>query len=86
LAQFLAVAQDSGTVARNVVYKMNSRVRANKKKIEKRRKRKLRYGIDIPTHDEIRTIIDHTAPRHKPLMITLVFTACGHRSCGGCPG
>ncbi len=60
--------------ARNVVYEMNSRVRAKKKKIEKRRKRKLGYGIDIPTHDEIRTIINHTAPRHKPLMITLVFT------------
>lgn len=74
LGAILAVAQDGGFVARNVVYEMNSRVRAKKKTIAKRRKKKLGYGVDIPTHDEIRLILDHTDPEHMPMMITLVFT------------
>lgn len=85
LGAILAVAQDSGFVARNVVYEMNSRSQAKKKKIEKRRKRKLGYGIDIPTHEEIRAILDQTARRHKPLMITLVFTGLRSSELRGLP-
>ncbi|TPJ28033.1 site-specific integrase [Mesorhizobium sp. B2-7-2] len=85
LGAILAVAQDSGFVARNVVYESNSRVRAKKKKIEKRRTRKLGYGIDIPMHDEIRAIIDQTAPLHKPMMLTLVFTGMRSSEFRGLP-
>jgi hypothetical protein len=85
LGAILAIAQDGGVVARNVVYESNSRVRAKKKKIEKRRTRKLGYGIDIPMHDEIRLIIDHTEPRHKPFMITLVFTGMRSSEIRGLP-
>lgn len=85
LGAILAIAQDSAAVARNVVSEMNSRVRAKKKKIAKRRTRKLGYGVDIPMHDEIRLIIDHTDPRHKPFMLTLVFTGMRSSEIRGLP-
>jgi len=53
---------------------MNSRRKSKKKHVEKRQKGKVGYGVDIPTHDEIRAILEHTPARHRALMITLVFT------------
>lgn len=85
LGAILAVAQDRGYVARNVIYEMNSRLKSKRKKVEKRRKRKIGYGADIPTHDEIKAIIDHTPLRHRPMMITLVFTGLRSSELRGLP-
>jgi integrase len=85
LGAILAVAQDRGYVARNVIYEMNSRLKSKRKKVEKRRKRKIGYGDDIPTHEEIKAIIEHTPLRHRPLMITLVFTGLRSSELRGLP-
>jgi integrase len=85
LGAILAVAQDRGYVARNVIYEMNSRLKSKKKQVERRRKKKLGYGIDIPNHDEIRAIIEHTPNRHRPLVITLIFSGLRSSELRGLP-
>lgn len=85
LGAILAVAQDHGYVARNVGYEMNSRLKSKMKRVEKHRKRKLGHGADIPTHEEIRAILDQAPVRHRPLMITLVFTGLRSSELRGLP-
>jgi integrase len=80
-------AQERGLVAQNVVRSLRSRRlqrRGRDARLERRRKGKLKVGIDIPAPDEMRAIIagvatlDH-AHRWRPLLLTLIFT--GLRSC-----
>ena len=85
LGALLSVAQDRGYVARNVIYEMNSRLKSKTKQVEKRRKKKIGYGIDIPNHDEIRAIIEHAPHKHRPLVITLVFSGLRSSELRGLP-
>ena len=41
---------------------------------EKRQKGKLKVGVDIPTPEEIKAIIDNAEGRWRPLLITAIFT------------
>src|SRR5262249_55673789 len=75
LAAILADAQERGLVAQNVVSSMrkhrrSSRVEGNGK---------LEIGVDIPTPDEMRTIVAKLphipdAARWRPLLLTAIFT------------
>ncbi len=70
LGSLLAVAQSHGKVVRNVV-------RERSRKPEKRGRRhqkRLEVGVDIPTKDEIRTLLSSAAGRWRPLVITATFT------------
>ena len=42
--------------------------------IDKRDKRKLKVGVDIPTREEIKRILDAASGRLRPLLVTAVFT------------
>jgi len=74
LGSILADAQERGLVAQNVVRGLRARRRG--KDADQRRKGKLKVGVDIPTPDEIRTLIaaldQHL--RWRPLLLTAIFT------------
>ena len=68
----IADAQERGLVAHNAVREMRSRRRNGSSGA--RQKGKLKIGIDIPSPDEIRAIVNHATPRWRPLIVTAAFT------------
>jgi integrase len=72
LGAILADAQERGTVAQNVVRSLSRR--RNGKHAEGRYKHRLKVGVDIPTPEEIRSIIAHLKGRWRPLLLTAIFT------------
>lgn len=67
LKALLKDAKRRGNVAQNVALDVSIGA-------DKRGKRKLVVGVDIPTPDEIRRIIQTAAGKHRPLLLTLIFT------------
>jgi len=75
LGSLLADAGERGLVARNVVRDLRSRRRKGKERqAERRQKGKVKVGIDIPTRDEIKGIVEHVKARWRPVIITAIFT------------
>jgi integrase len=72
LGSILAEAMAGGRVARNVVREQAQHNR-RRARVEKRHATRPQVGIDIPTKDEIRAMLDH-AGRLRPLLVTAVFT------------
>jgi integrase len=72
LGSIIADAQERGLVAHNAVREMRSRRRRSSSGA--RQKGKLKIGIDIPSPDEIRTILNHATSRWRPLLLTAAFT------------
>ena len=72
LGSILADAMANGRVARNVV-REQARHDRRRARIEKRHKRQLQVGVDIPTKDENRAMLEH-AGRLLPLLVTAIFT------------
>ncbi|MEE8505464.1 MAG: tyrosine-type recombinase/integrase [Kiloniellales bacterium] len=60
-------AQRRGNVSQNVAQGVSI-------KMEKRHKRKIRVGTDIPSKEEIRDILDKAEGRWRPLLVTAIFT------------
>src|SRR5262249_31872465 len=50
------------------------RRRGKDRRAEARLKGKLKVGVDIPSPDEIRTLIQHLSGRWRPLLLTAIFT------------
>jgi integrase len=67
LKSLLWDAQRRGNVAQNVAESVS--IGAGN-----REKRKLEVGVDIPTMDEVKRILDAAQGRWRPLLVTLVFT------------
>ena len=67
LKSLLKDAQRRGNVAQNVARDVSIG-------IDKRDKRKLKVGVDIPTREEIKRILDAASGRLRPLLVTAVFT------------
>jgi integrase len=67
LKSLLRDAQGRGNVAQNVAANV-------KLKVDKRDKRKLRVGVDIPTREEIKRILDAASGRLRTLLVTAIFT------------
>jgi integrase len=76
LGALLADAQESGLVVRNAVRELSGKRRHKKSQNNARAQRggKLRVGVDIPTKDEIRAIVNAAEGRWRPLLITAIFT------------
>lgn len=75
LGSILADAQERGLTARNVVREMSSRRgRGKARQGERRQKRKLQVGVDIPTREEIRAIVEAADGRWRPFILTAIFT------------
>ena len=73
LGAILADAQERGLVAQNVVRGLRVRRRGKDARADKR-KGKLKIGVDIPSPDEVRTIITHLDERWRSLFQTAIFT------------
>ena len=67
LKALLKDAKRRGNVAQNVALDVSISA-------DKRGKGKLKVGVDIPTPDEIKRIIHAASGRHRPLLLTLIFT------------
>jgi integrase len=79
LGSLLADAQENGLVGQNVVFSLRTTRRGKDRRIERRAKRKLKVGVDIPTPAEMRAIVAalatiDEAPRFRPLLLTAIFT------------
>lgn len=74
LGSILSDAQERGLVVRNAVHEMSKHRGKSAGKAEKRQKARLRYGVDIPTMEEVRAILGATEGRYRPLLITAMFT------------
>jgi integrase len=72
LGSILAEAMARGQVARNVVHEQ-ARGDRRRARVEKRHTRKLQVGVDLPTKDELRAMLEH-AGRLRPLLVTAIFT------------
>jgi integrase len=67
LKSLLRDAKRRGNVAQNVALDLSISA-------DKRAKSKLKAGVDIPTPDEIRRIVHAAVGKHRPLLLTAIFT------------
>jgi integrase len=75
LSSLLGDAQERGLVSRNVVRDLRrTRARGVERKAERRQKGKLKIGVDIPTREEIKAIVDAAKGRWRPILLTAIFT------------
>jgi integrase len=72
LGSILADAQERGWVAQNVVRSLSHRKK--RREAERRKKHKLKVGVDIPSTKEIRAIVGKLEGRWRPLLLTAIFT------------
>lgn len=72
LGAILANAMGAGKVARNVVREQARNGRRHQ--VEKRHKKRLEVGVDIPTKEEIRTMLTNAVDRWRPLVVTVIFS------------
>ena len=71
LGAILANAMTTGKVARNVVREQSQR---RQHRTEKRHDARLQVGVDLPTKDEIRAMLNCAKGRWRPLILTAIFT------------
>lgn len=75
LSSLLSDAQERGLVSRNVVRDLRrTRARGTERKAERRQKGKLKIGVDIPTREEIKAIVEAAKGRWRPILLTAIFT------------
>ena len=75
LSSLLGDAQERGLVSRNVVRELRkTRNRGAESKAERRQKGKLKVGVDIPTREEIKAIVEAAKGRWRPILLTAIFT------------
>jgi integrase len=75
LSSLLSDAQERGLVSRNVVRELRrTRKRGKEREAERRQKGKLKIGVDIPTREEIKAIVEAATGRWRPILLTAIFT------------
>jgi integrase len=74
LGALLSSAMSYGKVAKNVVRDM-ARVRTSRdRRLEGRHDKRLEVGVDIPTREEIRSLLTAAQGRWRPLIVIAIFT------------
>lgn len=74
LGSIFADAQERGQATRNPVREMAGRRKPGKERRQaKRKKGRLKIGVDIPTPQEIRAFVAAASGRWRPLLLTAVF-------------
>ena len=75
LSSLLSDAQERGLVSRNVVRDLRkTRARGVERKSERRQKGKLKVGVDIPSREEIKAIVEAAKGRWRPILLTAIFS------------
>lgn len=85
LGAILSDAQGRGLVIRNAVHEMSRSRSRREAKVEKRQKRRIEYGVDIPTLEEMKAIIGACEGRYRPLLLTAIFTGLRSSELRGLP-
>jgi hypothetical protein len=83
LSSIMSDAQERGLCSRNVVADLRRNQRG---KDNRRSKRKLQVGVDIPTPKEVAAIIKDAKPRYRALFVAAAFTGLRALSCVACVG
>jgi integrase len=74
LGSLLADAQERGLVTRNAVReKSRSRQKGKDRRHERRQKGRLKVGTDIPSREEVKSIVAALEGRWRPLLLTAIF-------------
>ena len=73
LGSIIATAMAAGRVGRNVVRDQDRQSR-RQNRLDKRHTKRLEIGVDIPSKDEIRAMLDAADGWFRPLLVTAVFT------------
>jgi integrase len=75
LGSLVADAMERGLISRNPVREMKVRRKPGKeKRAAGRRRGKLKIGVDIPTREEIKGLVDHLQGRWRAIILTAIFT------------
>ena len=74
LGTLIADAQERGLAMRNPVRDLRGRRGGKERRAERRQKRRLEVGIDIPRPDEIKAVVAALEGRWRPLLLTAIFT------------
>jgi integrase len=85
LGSILADAQEQGLAARNPVRDLRRSRRRKEQHAEKRQKRKIKVGVDIPTPGEAKVIIENAKGRWRPLLVTALLTGLRASELRGLP-
>ena len=78
LGTMLADAQERGLVRRNIVRDLRGRRGGKDERQEKRHKGRLKIGVDIPTREEVKALVDAAKGRWRPFLLVAIF--CGLRA------
>src|SRR5215469_9344113 len=75
LGNMLADMQERGLVAMNAVHSLKKgRKRGKEQQAERRKRGKLKVGVDIPAPEEITQLIAHLPDKWRALFLTAIFT------------
>jgi integrase len=74
LGALLASAMSYGKAAKNIVHDAARLRKGRDRRFDSRHEKKLEVGVDIPTKDEIRAMLNAAEGRWRPLIVTAVFT------------
>ncbi|MEH6721028.1 MAG: tyrosine-type recombinase/integrase [Aurantimonas endophytica] len=75
LGSLIADAQERGLVVRNAVReKGRTRQKGRDRRLDRRQKGRLKLGVDIPTREEIKSLVGALEGRWRPILLTAIFT------------
>jgi len=75
LSSLLSDALERGLVSRNVAAELRrTRRQGKERQAVKRQRGKLQVGVDIPTREEIKAIVEAATGRWRPILLTAIFT------------
>lgn len=74
LGGILSDAQERGSTSKNAVRDMARGGTKRQAKVDKRKKKRIQVGVDIPTPSEVSAMLNASEGRYRPLLLTAVFT------------
>ncbi|WP_296435601.1 MULTISPECIES: tyrosine-type recombinase/integrase [unclassified Rhizobium] len=74
LGSILADAGERGLAMRNPVRDIKGSRKGRDRRQEKRQRGRLEVGVDIPTREEIKALVNALAGNWRPLLLTVIFT------------
>ncbi|TCQ28232.1 tyrosine-type recombinase/integrase [Rhizobium sp. PP-CC-3G-465] len=74
LGSILSDASERGLAMRNPVRDIRGRRKGRDHRTERRQKGRVEVGVDIPTREEIKALVDALDTNWRPLLLTAIFT------------
>lgn len=74
LGSIFADANERGLAVRNPVRDIRGSRKGKERRSERRQKKKLQIGVDIPTREEVRRLIASLEDNWRPFFVTVIFT------------